>query len=142
MNKHERAFWIVEASSYDTDAFPAKWDTAGNLQWVRQVGSNDTDLGMAVTVDAAGAPHLVGGFKGRLLGNKRLSRSSRSEDDSNGKEIFRDEILFPIDARLADMLSKTGRLSAVHWNNFDTHLVTLSIRISPKFAVVPSPIAR
>ncbi len=40
MNKHERAFWIVEASSYDTDAFLAKWDTAGNLQWVRQVGSS------------------------------------------------------------------------------------------------------
>jgi hypothetical protein len=51
-------------TSYDTDVFLAKWDTAGNFQWVRQVGSNDTDLGMAVAVDPTGAPHLVGAFKG------------------------------------------------------------------------------
>jgi hypothetical protein len=54
-------------TSWDTDAFLGKWDTAGNLTWVRQIGSNDTDHGLAVAVDAAGAPHLVASFKGTSL---------------------------------------------------------------------------
>ncbi|MBZ4415068.1 SBBP repeat-containing protein [Myxococcus sp. RHST-1-4] len=48
------------------DVFVAKYDTAGALQWVRQLGTSQSDRAMAVATDAAGnvylAGHTFGGF--------------------------------------------------------------------------------
>ncbi|MFP2931328.1 SBBP repeat-containing protein [Pyxidicoccus sp. 3LG] len=48
------------------DVYVAKYDTAGVLQWVRQLGTPRDDRAMAVTTDAAGnvyvAGHTWGGF--------------------------------------------------------------------------------
>ncbi len=55
-----------EAPAGSWDVFLAKYDTAGALQWVRQLGTRRDDRVASVTVDAAGdvyvAGHTWGGF--------------------------------------------------------------------------------
>ncbi|WP_223643600.1 SBBP repeat-containing protein [Corallococcus sp. EGB] len=42
------------------DAFIARYDTAGNLQWVRQLGTTGADRATAVTTDADGNAYVAG----------------------------------------------------------------------------------
>ncbi|MFP2956791.1 SBBP repeat-containing protein [Myxococcus sp. 1LA] len=44
----------------DQDAFIARYDTAGNLQWVRQLGTAQMDRATAVAADAAGNVYVAG----------------------------------------------------------------------------------
>lgn len=48
------------------DAFIARYDTAGNLQWVRQFGTSGTDRATAVTTDADGNAYVAGTTYGGL----------------------------------------------------------------------------
>jgi hypothetical protein len=48
------------------DAFLAKYDSNGNLIWVKTVGSYRTDKGMAVKAGKDGRIYLTGSFKERL----------------------------------------------------------------------------
>lgn len=42
------------------DAFIARYDTAGNLQWVRQLGTSGTDRATAVATDSDGNAYVAG----------------------------------------------------------------------------------
>lgn len=52
-----------------SDAFVAKMDTDGTMQWVRQMGSGDTDWANSVAVGADGGIYIAGTTNGTLAGN-------------------------------------------------------------------------
>jgi Beta-propeller repeat len=55
------------ASSFgDADAFVAKFDTAGNQQWVHQLGTAAADYAYGIASDRAGNIAIVGATKGGL----------------------------------------------------------------------------
>lgn len=47
-----------------TDAFLAKYDKSGSLQWVRSFGGKDWDVGRSVAVDRSGNCYVAGEFNG------------------------------------------------------------------------------
>lgn len=51
------------ASLGDQDIFVEKLDNAGNFQWVKRMGSNDTDVGEDITTDALGNIYTTGYFQ-------------------------------------------------------------------------------
>jgi hypothetical protein len=59
------------------DAFVAKYDGSGTLQWVRQFGTNYNDYAQAVSVDSSGSAYLVGHTNGVLIG-----QFNRGENDA------------------------------------------------------------
>lgn len=56
------------ASSGNQDAFLAKYDSAGNLDWTRQLGTSATDFSRSVAVDSAGNAYITGITQGSLGG--------------------------------------------------------------------------
>ncbi|HZI05547.1 MAG TPA: SBBP repeat-containing protein, partial [Archangium sp.] len=50
------------------DAFLARYDASGALQWVRQLGSSEADFSQAVATDAAGNAYVAGYTSGTLAG--------------------------------------------------------------------------
>src|SRR5262249_3091518 len=56
-----------QTSAGGDDAYVAKYDTAGNLLWVRQFGSAGSDQANAVAADATGV-YVVGSTTGTLPG--------------------------------------------------------------------------
>lgn len=56
----------AEPPAGSTDVFLAKYDTAGALQWVRQLGTRRDDRVTSVTTDAAGNVYLAGHTWGGL----------------------------------------------------------------------------
>lgn len=50
------------------DAWVAKFDNAGNQEWVKQIGSSEDDLSHAITVDGTGNIYLAGYTQGALAG--------------------------------------------------------------------------
>jgi hypothetical protein len=50
------------------DAFVAKYDTAGNLLWTRQLGTSDMDVSQGVSADALGSVYISGLTDGSLGG--------------------------------------------------------------------------
>lgn len=42
------------------DAFAAKYDAAGNLQWIRQFGTGESDGGLSVSADKVGGVYVTG----------------------------------------------------------------------------------
>ncbi|GMU01780.1 SBBP repeat-containing protein [Corallococcus caeni] len=50
----------VEPKAGGQDAFVARYDTTGNLQWVHQLGTSGTDRAIAVTTDADGNAYVAG----------------------------------------------------------------------------------
>ncbi len=54
------------ASAGKTDAFLAKYSTAGEFQWVRTIGGVDNDAGMALTVDLSNNVYIVGTYTGTI----------------------------------------------------------------------------
>ncbi|PSN19715.1 hypothetical protein C7271_05840 [filamentous cyanobacterium CCP5] len=59
-----------QGTGLGNDAFIAKYDLVGNLQWVNQLGTPQTDQGYSVTVDAQGNAYLTGSTRGSLPENK------------------------------------------------------------------------
>ncbi|WP_238540029.1 SBBP repeat-containing protein [Corallococcus macrosporus] len=56
----------VDPQAGGHDAFIARYDTAGNLQWVRQFGTAESDRATAVATDAAGNVYVAGTTFGGL----------------------------------------------------------------------------
>lgn len=58
-----------------TDVFLAKYDTAGNLQWVRAAGDTSTDRGWDITINTNNDIIVTGEFSGRAMfgGNQAFS---------------------------------------------------------------------
>ena len=51
------------------DVFVAKYDTEGNKQWTKTLGTADEDRGEGIAVDAAGNSYITGYTRGDLDGN-------------------------------------------------------------------------
>src|SRR5580765_2660991 len=51
-------------SAGKNDAFLAKYDSSGNLRWVKQAGGAQEDVAGDVAVDTNGNVYVVGGFSG------------------------------------------------------------------------------
>lgn len=62
---------VVSAGSYDV--FWAKYDTAGNLQYLHRAGGTSADYGYSIAVHPGGDIHLTGGFGTTVIvGNDTL----------------------------------------------------------------------
>ena len=48
-----------------SDAYLSKWNSSGNLTWVRRMGGSDFDVTHSVAVDAAGNVHVTGKYNDR-----------------------------------------------------------------------------
>jgi hypothetical protein len=59
---------LGSAPSGDADAFVARYDSDGDLDWVAQFGSDDLDEALAVAVDGAGGVLVTGRTRGSLAG--------------------------------------------------------------------------
>ncbi|ELS31399.1 MULTISPECIES: SBBP repeat-containing protein [Pseudanabaena] len=53
------------------DAFVAKYDNSGNIQWVKQIGTSAEDISQDVVVDSAGNIYIAGRTTGSLEGTQR-----------------------------------------------------------------------
>jgi hypothetical protein len=71
------------------DAFIAKFDDAGNMQWVKQLGSAMNDSSNAVAVDATGNTYFGGRTSGNLGGTlKGLTDGFLAKFDAAGNSIW------------------------------------------------------
>ncbi len=58
------------------DAYVAKFDSAGNLLWTRQLGTAAFDSGSAVATDGSGSVYISGGTDGNLGGDNQGERDA------------------------------------------------------------------
>jgi hypothetical protein len=69
---------LTSAGNYD--AFVAKYDTAGTLQWAKSAGGTLDDRGLAITNDAANNCYITGFFNGSAtVGTTTLTSSGASD---------------------------------------------------------------
>ncbi len=59
---------LVGTNAGLSDAFLSKYDSAGNFQWTRQLGTSDFDYSNSVAVDGAGNAFISGHTWGSLVG--------------------------------------------------------------------------
>jgi hypothetical protein len=57
---------LTNAGSYTNDAFVAKYDTSGTVQWARGFGGGDSDNGYGIATDSSGNVYVTGGFTGSV----------------------------------------------------------------------------
>jgi hypothetical protein len=63
------------ADSYD-DAFVAKYDTSGTVQWATSIGGTDTDAGQAIATDSNGNVYVIGRYVGSVaIGSTTLTNA-------------------------------------------------------------------
>lgn len=81
-------------SSGNNDAFIAKYDTGGNVIWVKNIGGTGYDYGYSIKVSPLGSSYLVGAFQSNItIGSTTLS-SSGAQDifivsyDNNGNVLW------------------------------------------------------
>ncbi|MES2756889.1 MAG: SBBP repeat-containing protein [Pseudomonadota bacterium] len=71
------------------DVAVLKYDSAGNLLWARQVGSDNEDFGRAIAVDAAGNVFVVGNSQGQLpLQPPAVGELFIAKFDTNGNRLW------------------------------------------------------
>ncbi|WP_168205166.1 SBBP repeat-containing protein [Bythopirellula goksoeyrii] len=77
----------------DTDAYVIMYDAAGNLQWTRQLGTTEADLGHGVSADGAGNVFLAGSTQGDLARTNAGSFGDGfvSKFDINGTELWTEQ---------------------------------------------------
>ncbi len=73
-------------SDGDTDVFLAKYDTNGNLQWVRKSGGSGNDLGRAISISGSNVL-LTGYFKNNNF-TLQSPTNNVSLNSAGGKDIF------------------------------------------------------
>lgn len=59
----------AEANVGNRDAFVARYNSSGTIQWVHQLGSNMYDTGAALATDSAGNSYVTGITDGRIVGS-------------------------------------------------------------------------
>lgn len=69
-----------DATGHTSDLFVIKYDAAGNLLWIRQLGTAKLDGVFGVTTDASGAVYLAGHTRGDLDGNTNADPSGATQD--------------------------------------------------------------
>lgn len=68
------------------DAFVAKYNHVGVVQWVRTMKGPGFDAGLGISVDAAGGPYVAGTYTDNITFSN--STTSLNSGPSNGAEIF------------------------------------------------------
>lgn len=73
----------ILASSGSSDVFVAKYNSSGNILWVKKAGGSSLDLGNSVDTDAAGNVYLGGSFAGSctFFGVSNITLNSSGGDD-------------------------------------------------------------
>jgi hypothetical protein len=93
------------------DAFLAKYDGAGNLQWTRTLGTNLSDVGSGVSGDALGNVYIVGATQG-LLGDPLAPNGNHdaflAQYDATGNLRWAKRIGAPGDYDLGSGVSTDG----------------------------------
>lgn len=70
----------VITSAGDIDAFFAKYNNAGVLQWVKRIGGTSGDFGYNIEEDASGNVYMVGNFHGTVsFGNISITNAGGSD---------------------------------------------------------------
>lgn len=64
------------------DIFVARYDTAGELDWVRQIGGPGDDASSAICVDALGNCYITGGFEDDVRFSRTMTLTSAGLVDS------------------------------------------------------------
>ncbi len=64
------------------DIFVARYDTAGELDWVRQIGGPGDDASSAICVDAQGNCYITGGFEDDVRFSRTITLTSAGLVDS------------------------------------------------------------
>ncbi len=77
------------------DIFVARYDTNGELDWVRQIGGPGDDVASAITVDPQGNCYITGGFEDNVrfsrtitLGSAGLVDSFIAKLDNTGRTVW------------------------------------------------------
>jgi len=72
-------FTLTSAGS--TDAFVAKYDSAGNVVWARSAGGSSSDFGLDLAVDSGGNTYVTGLFTGEAAMFGPLVRTANGRAD-------------------------------------------------------------
>jgi len=81
---------ILGASAFGlSDIFLAKFDSSGNLLFIKQLGTTGFDIGYGVTVDSSGNVYVTGSTEG-ILGSSAFGLSDifLAKFNSSGNNIF------------------------------------------------------
>jgi hypothetical protein len=63
-------------SAGSDDAFVAKYDTSGTVQWATSIGGTSTDLGIDIATDSNGNVYVIGNYYGSItIGSTTLTNS-------------------------------------------------------------------
>ena len=65
---------LTGTNAGDYDIFLTKYDSSGTQQWMRQIGTPQTDVGRVVAVDSSGNVYVTGITQGALSGSNAGSR--------------------------------------------------------------------
>lgn len=93
----ETASDLIGTSAGGWDAFLAKYDSAGNLLWARQFGTEKTEGASGVAVDSSGFVYVTGTMSGALTGS-----TSEMEDGFVRKYDSAGNLLWTKQLRTAD----------------------------------------
>jgi len=77
-----------------TDAFLAKYDSAGSLLWTRQLGTSSNDRGYSVAIDGSGNAYISGHTKGGLGGGPTAGGwdAFLAKFDSSGTHLWTSQL--------------------------------------------------
>jgi hypothetical protein len=76
-------------SAGSRDAWVAKYNSSGTQQWIRQLGTSQSDSSYGVAVDSAGNVYLTGGTSGNLGGTNAGSRDAWvAKYNSSGNQLW------------------------------------------------------
>jgi hypothetical protein len=86
------------------DAFFAKYDRAGDRQWVRQLGTPEHDVCAGLDVDPSGNLYVAGYTYGDFARpNQGSADLFVAAYDEHGKQLWRDQVGTPLDDRALDL---------------------------------------
>lgn len=83
----------------EDDAFLAKYDSLGNLEWIRQLGSDSSDDANAVSVDELGGVYIAGSTRGKLgeTNDQTISEEAFvAKFDENANHLWTQQFVGPI----------------------------------------------
>ena len=74
---------ISKTSNGSKDIFTAKYDTSGNVIWVKTFGGSNEDISNAISTDASGNSYITGYFKSysMVVGSTTLTNSGIPDGD-------------------------------------------------------------